>query len=119
MDILENVPPALTLVIVLIVLIWVVLLFLVPFMIEGIRSSTRKSHEELQAMNAKLDRLTRLLSERAAAVPARTGAPPQPGAEPRTPAPGAGAPREPAAARRREPTISDPAPAPVRREPRL
>jgi hypothetical protein len=118
MDILENVPPALTLVVVLIVLIWVVLLFLVPFMIEGIRSSARKSHEELQAMNAKLDRLTRLLSERAAADPARAGAPPKPGAEPRRTAPAPGAQREPAA-RRREPTISDPAPAPVRREPRL
>ncbi len=64
MDILQNLPPAVTLVLTLLLLIWLVLLLLVPFMIESIRGSARKSYLELEELNKKVDRLIVLLAER-------------------------------------------------------
>ena len=64
MEILDNLPPAVTLVLALLLLAWLVLLLLVPFMIESIRTSTRKSYFELVEVNKKLDRLVVMLAER-------------------------------------------------------
>jgi hypothetical protein len=64
MEILDNLPPAVTLVLALLLLAWLVLLLLVPFMIESIRSSTRKSYFELVELNKKIDRLIVMLAER-------------------------------------------------------
>jgi hypothetical protein len=133
MQIFEGVPSAFLLVLALIVLVWLVLVFLVPFMVEGIRGSSRKTYEELREMNEKLDRLAALLADQARLM--RTGA--APGARPTQPETGptarrpdvtpATAGRRPATAQqqdspppRREPTISDtPPPARTRREPTL
>ncbi|HEX6994215.1 MAG TPA: hypothetical protein VF339_08720 [Gammaproteobacteria bacterium] len=95
MDVFENLPPIVVLVLGFVLIAWLVLVFLVPFMIEGIRQSARKSHEELVEMNAKLDRLNALLSQGRPA--ARAGY-----AEPTVPDP-------PEPRGRREPTISEPA----------
>src|SRR5690606_9937128 len=54
-----------------------------PFMIESIRQSARKTHEELVDLNAKLDRLNALLSQGAASAPA--GRPEPGGPETTTP----------------------------------
>lgn len=64
MEILQNLPPAVVLVLALLLLVWLVLLLLVPFMIESIRGSARKTYLELQELNVKLDRLIVLLDER-------------------------------------------------------
>jgi hypothetical protein len=64
MEILDNLPPAVTLVIALLLLAWLVLLLLVPFMIESIRSSTRKSYFELVELNKKMERLIVMLAQR-------------------------------------------------------
>ena len=64
MDILQTLPPLVTLVLGLLLVVWLVLLLLVPFMLESIRSWTRKTYGELEEMNKKLDRLTALLVER-------------------------------------------------------
>jgi hypothetical protein len=64
MNILQNLPPAVTLVLALLLLVWLVLLLLVPFMIESIRGSARKAYLELEELNAKLDRLIVLLDQR-------------------------------------------------------
>ena len=64
MEILDNLPPAVTLVLALLLLAWLVLLLLVPFMIESIRTSSRKSYFELVEVNKKLDRLVVMLAER-------------------------------------------------------
>ncbi|HZF28406.1 MAG TPA: hypothetical protein VE907_04770 [Gammaproteobacteria bacterium] len=64
MEILDSLPPAVTLVLSLLLLAWLVLLLLVPFMIESIRTSTRKSYFELVELNKRLDRLIVLLAER-------------------------------------------------------
>ena len=101
MDVFENLPPIVALVLGFVLLVWLVLVFLVPFMIEGIRQSARKSHEELVDRNAKLDRLNALLSQRGAVPAAGRVEPPVPGT-PET--------RESRDTRgRREPTISEPA----------
>ena len=99
MEALQNLPPIVALVLGFIGLAWLVLVFLVPFMIEGIRQSARKTHEELAEMNAKLDRLNALLAHaRATAASGDVGAVHEPRG-------------------RREPTISDtPVPAGGRRE---
>jgi hypothetical protein len=86
MDVLTTMPPALLAVLGLLLLAWVVLLFLVPFIIEGIRNWTRKSHAELEQINRKLDRLNSLLAARTGPLP-----PPAP----------------PGNRSRKEPTISD------------
>ena len=64
MEILQSLPPLVTLVLSLLLVVWLVLFLLVPFMLESVRSWTRKSHAELTEMNQKLDRLTALLAER-------------------------------------------------------
>jgi hypothetical protein len=64
-EILDNLPPAVLLVLALLLVVWLVLLLLVPFMIESIRGWSRKSHGELEQLNKKVDRLIVLLAERA------------------------------------------------------
>jgi hypothetical protein len=64
MEILTNLPPAVTLVLSLLLLAWLVLLLLVPFMIESIRTSSRKTYHEVAELNKKLDRLIVMLAER-------------------------------------------------------
>jgi hypothetical protein len=64
MEILTAMPPALLLVVGLLLLSWLVLLFLVPFIIEGIRGWTRKSHQELKEISNKLDTLNALVAGR-------------------------------------------------------
>jgi hypothetical protein len=63
-EILDNLPPAVMLVLALLLVVWLVLLLLVPFMIESIRGWTRKSHAELAQLNKKVDQLIVLLEER-------------------------------------------------------
>jgi len=65
-EIIENLPPAVMLVLALLLVVWLVLLLLVPFMIESIRGWTRKSHVELDQVNKKMDQLIALLAEREA-----------------------------------------------------
>ena len=55
-EILDNLPPAVMLVLALLLVVWLVLLLLVPFMIESIRGWTRKSHAELEQLNKKIGR---------------------------------------------------------------
>lgn len=64
MSFFENLPSAVTLVLGLLLLVWLILLLLVPFMIESIRGWTRRSCQELEEMNQKLDVLTTLLGGR-------------------------------------------------------
>ena len=130
MQIIDNLPPIVAILIGALALFWVVLALLVPFMIEGIRQSAKKSHDELIELNEKIDRLTALLGEAAERAPS-AGAPnaaahaggaargratvPAERTSPRRPA------DEPARGRR-EPTISGteiegPAARPNRREP--
>jgi hypothetical protein len=69
MQMLDALPPALGVVLGLLALVWLVLWLLVPFMIESIRNSSRKTYLELEATNRKLDRLLALLAERGASAP--------------------------------------------------
>jgi hypothetical protein len=64
MDTFENLPPAVTLVLAMLLVVWLVLLLLVPFMIESIRGWSRRSCQELEEVNRKLDMLTTLLGKR-------------------------------------------------------
>ena len=96
MDILQSLPPAILLVLGLLLVVWLVLFLLVPFMLESIRSWSRKNYHELTEMNKKLDRLTTLLDDRSDLRP-----------QIRTPLD----PRSDRA--RKEPTISDVAPIPA------
>ncbi|HUL81777.1 MAG TPA: hypothetical protein VL131_06525 [Gammaproteobacteria bacterium] len=64
MDNISNLPPAVSLVLAVLLVVWLVLLLLVPFMIESIRSSTRKAHHQLELLNRKIDRLIELLESR-------------------------------------------------------
>lgn len=64
MEILDTLPPAVTLVLALLLVVWLVLALLVPFMIESIRNSTRRSYAELEALNDKMDRLVAALEQR-------------------------------------------------------
>lgn len=101
MQALQNLPPIVALLLGLVLLAWLVLVFLVPFMIESIRQSTRRTYEELAEMNQKLDRLNAALAHRAPERAAGTGTRTEPplGREPM---------RDPEAPRgRREPTISE------------
>jgi predicted PurR-regulated permease PerM len=74
MDNISNLPPAVSLVLAVLLVVWLVLLLLVPFMIESIRSSTRKAHHQLELLNRKIDRLIELLESRDAQN-ARAGEP--------------------------------------------
>jgi hypothetical protein len=93
MEILENLPPVVLLVLALLLVVWLVLLLLVPFMIESIRGSARRSYLELEELNRKVDKLTALLSDRSELPPVRMVEP----REPRTARPERA---------RKEPTIS-------------
>jgi len=92
MEAFENLPPIVVLLLGFVLIAWLVLVFLVPFMIESIRQSARKAHDELVEMNAKLDRLNALLSRSRPDTAAGRAEPAIPD-EPRG---------------RREPTISEP-----------
>jgi hypothetical protein len=75
MDNLANLPAPVQIVLALLLAVWLALLLLVPFMIESIRNSSRKSRAELELLNQKMDRLVEILerSEPAArAVGTRT-----------------------------------------------
>ena len=61
MDNISNLPPAVLLVLTILFVVWLVLLLLVPFMIEGIRNSTRKANQQLELLNRKVDKLIELL----------------------------------------------------------
>lgn len=62
----QNLPPIVGLILGLVLLAWLVFVFLVPFMIESIRQSSRKTHEQLVELNRKIDELNAALSEAAA-----------------------------------------------------
>jgi predicted PurR-regulated permease PerM len=64
MQMLDTLPPAVMLVLAVLLAIWLVLALLVPFMIGSIRSSARRSSRELEDLNDKLDRLLTLLEQR-------------------------------------------------------
>lgn len=98
LEILDTLPPAVMLVLTLILLVWLVLLLLVPFMIEGIRGATRKTYLESQEINRKLDRLITLLDEQSRGAAPRIDTLYAPELEPRGPD---------IRAARKEPTISD------------
>ena len=66
MDVIESLPPLVILVLGLLLVIWLVLFLLVPFMLESIRSWTRRSHGELAEINRKLDRIATLLDDQSA-----------------------------------------------------
>jgi hypothetical protein len=80
MEILDKLPPVVALVLALLLVVWLVLALLVPFMIESIRGSTRKTHLELADLNEKLDRVLAVLEKSAAA---RTEQPPAEEAQPK------------------------------------
>jgi hypothetical protein len=108
METLMAMPPVLAAVVGLLLLAWIVLLILIPFIVEGIRTWTRKNHEELRALNQKIERLTAALETRRDSMPqyptrspAENASGPR-GAARRQPAV---APRPPAA--RQEPTLSE------------
>jgi hypothetical protein len=98
LEILDTLPPAVMLVLTLLLLVWLVLLLLVPFMIEGIRGATRKTYLETQELNKKLDRLILLLEEQNRGGPPRLDTLYSPDLDLRAPD---------ARSVRREPTISD------------
>ena len=103
MEILDKLPPIVALVLALLLVVWLVLALLVPFMIESIRGSTRKTHLELTELNEKLDRLLAALEKNATArgepaPPAEAHAPPAPPEPPRR--------EQRPAPTRKEPTIS-------------
>jgi hypothetical protein len=107
MESFANLPPAVTLVLALLLLVWLVLLLLVPFMIESIRGSARKTYLELQALNEKLDRLITLLDARDRGATLQVQSPPadsRPRGEEEPPVDER--PRERAERLRKEPTIS-------------
>jgi hypothetical protein len=62
----QNLPPIVGLILGLVLLAWLVFVFLVPFMIESIRQSSRKTHEQLVELNRKIDELNAALAEAAA-----------------------------------------------------
>ncbi len=77
METLDNLPPSIGLVLGLLLVVWLVLALLVPFMIESIRSSNRRSAAELEEINDKLERVVALLERRSApsATPAEPAIP--------------------------------------------
>jgi len=70
MDNFANLPATVQVVLAVLLAVWLGLLLLVPFMIESIRNSSRRSRTELELLNQKMDRLIELLerSEPAARV---------------------------------------------------
>lgn len=75
MDNISNLPPAVLLALAVLLAVWLVLLLLVPFMIEGIRNSTRKANLQLELLNRKLDKLIEVLDRGDAPPNVRTGEP--------------------------------------------
>ncbi len=75
MDNFANLPSTVQLVLAVLLAVWLALLLLVPFMIESIRNSARKTRAQLELLNQKMDNLIDILerSEPAtrAAGPAR------------------------------------------------
>jgi hypothetical protein len=61
MDNFANLPATVQLVLAVLLAVWLALLLLVPFMIESIRNSSRKSRAELELLNQKMDRLIDIL----------------------------------------------------------
>jgi hypothetical protein len=61
MDNFANLPSTVQLVLALLLAVWLALLLLVPFMIESIRNSSRKTRTELELLNRKMDRLIEIL----------------------------------------------------------
>jgi len=61
MDNFANLPATVQIVLAVLLAVWLGLLLLVPFMIESIRNSSRKSRTELELLNQKMDRLIELL----------------------------------------------------------
>jgi hypothetical protein len=61
MDNLANLPAAVQVVLAVLLAVWLALLLLVPFMIESIRNSSRKSRAQLELLNQKMDRLIDIL----------------------------------------------------------
>jgi hypothetical protein len=61
MDNFANLPSTVQLVLAVLLAVWLALLLLVPFMIESIRNSARKTRAELELLNKKMDRLIDLL----------------------------------------------------------
>ena len=61
MDNFANLPATVQVVLAVLLAVWLGLLLLVPFMIESIRNSSRRSRTELELLNQKMDRLIELL----------------------------------------------------------
>jgi len=61
MDNFANLPATVQIVLAVLLAVWLGLLLLVPFMIESIRNSSRRSRTELELLNQKMDRLIELL----------------------------------------------------------
>jgi hypothetical protein len=103
MDILQSLPPLVALALGVLLVVWLVLFLLVPFMLESIRSWSRKTCHELEEMNQKLDRLTVLLDRNRTEAPVLVDAHIEPRTQERA------APRPPRDTRtdraRKEPTI--------------
>jgi hypothetical protein len=72
MDNLANLPAPVQIVLALLLAVWLALLLLVPFMIESIRNSARKTRAQLELLNQKMDRLIDILER---SEPARTAGP--------------------------------------------
>jgi hypothetical protein len=60
-DNFANLPATVQLVLALLLAVWLALLLLVPFMIESIRNSSRKTRAQLELLNQKMDRLIDIL----------------------------------------------------------
>jgi hypothetical protein len=61
MDNFANLPATVQIVLAVLLAVWLALLLLVPFMIESIRNSARKSRAQLELLNQKMDRLIEIL----------------------------------------------------------
>ena len=60
-DNFANLPATVQLVLAVLLAVWLALLLLVPFMIESIRNSSRKTRAQLELLNQKMDRLIDIL----------------------------------------------------------
>jgi len=60
-DNFANLPATVQLVLAVLLVVWLALLLLVPFMIESIRNSSRKTRAQLELLNQKMDRLIDIL----------------------------------------------------------
>jgi hypothetical protein len=61
MDNFANLPATVQIVLAVLLAVWLGLLLLVPFMIESIRNSSRKTRAQLELLNQKMDRLIDIL----------------------------------------------------------